>query len=226
MTTTQPDRPELPALPTEVVPGVRYPAKITPLKTGGRRDIEVSDPHPVEAFAGTDIITRLRQFFDALEAEAAQHDADPVALTNAFARMEALTADVRYVRDTIRTCLANRLDVERIRRLTVSGVATVEGVGFIDRSEWRHAELMTAMLKRTFPNGLIDKATGETWDASEFTPLLLDWATPSWKLTPIRAVGLDPDDYCTVITDDDGRAVRTPAVKTVDNSVRRIGGIK
>jgi hypothetical protein len=200
-----------------------YVARVTPLKgRSDRSDVEVEAVDDVEAFARNDIVARLREFFADLEGEAQQHAWDPVALSHALARMEALLADVRYVRDTIRDLDARALHAAKVRRLTISGVVTVEGTSELSRTGWRHAELLHAMLSRQFGGEtLVVADTGETVDLGAVTDLLLSWFTPSWRLTPIREAGLNPDRFCEVLVDDDGKPVREPAVKMVDNLIRR-----
>jgi hypothetical protein len=58
--------------------------------------------------------------------------------------------------------------------------------------------------------------------AEESAALLLEMFRPEWKLTPLKEMGLDPDEFCQVETDDDGKPVRTPSLRMVDNVVRRI----
>lgn len=222
MTDTTADPPTTVAELERLAPG-DYPARITHLKGSPRIDVEVTDsPTPMRTWDATDVVAQLRRFFDSLEAESEAYDADPVALTHAHARMDALLADVRYVRDSVARRLAERLNANRIRRLTVTGTATVEGTGSIDRSAWEHAPLLKALLRRTWPSGLVDRETGLLVGDGDMAGTLLTWMTPSWKLTGVKAAGLKPDDYCTVATDDDGKPQSTPSVRMVDNSIRRL----
>jgi hypothetical protein len=199
-----------------------YQARVTNLKTGGRRDVEVTpnDPNLPASFDQTDVIAVLRRFFDQLEAEAQEHRGDPVATSQALARMEALLADVRSVRDSIKTLAAEALNDERVRRLTVSGVCTVEGTSEIKRSNWQHAELMAKILN-TEGLSLLNTAEGEVIHPEQAAELLLGWFNPTWKLTALKSLSINPDDYCDVQTDDEDRPVRTPTVRMVDNLVRR-----
>lgn len=203
-----------------------YTASITPLRSGDRRDVEVTpnDPELPVAFGESDIITRLRQFFDRLEAEAKTHEGDPVALSQALARVETLLADVRSVRDTIKSLAADALRSQKVRRLTVSGVCTVEGTTEVKRSGWRHSELMQAAMNSA-QVGLMDKQTGEVLTNEDASSVLLAWFNPTWKTTTIKALGLNVDDYCEVALDDDGKPVRTPTVRMHDNLVRRTDNI-
>jgi len=206
-----------------VLGAAAYEARVTPLKTGGRRDVEVTPINPTgpEAFGSTDVLGVLRQFFDRLDQEAAEHEGDPVALSQALARMEAVLADVRHVRDTMRTMTAAALNDERVRRLTVSGVVTVEGTSEVKRTEWRNENVLSALLA-AHGYALLHLPTGEIRRHEQAAPALLEWFRPDWKMTAMKQAGIDPDQFCTVATDDDGRTVRTPTVRIVDNIVRRI----
>lgn len=205
-----------------ILGSVNYQARITPLKSGGRRDVEVApnDPTLPASFEQSDIVAALRRFFSLLEEEAHHHRGDPVATSQALARMEALLADVRSVRDSIKTIAAEAIAAERIRRLTISGVCTLEGTTEIKRSGWRHAELMTQMLKANSLS-LINTEDGEIISGEDAASKLLEWMNPSWKMTAIKANGLDPDAFCEVETDEEDRPMRTPTIRMVDNLVRR-----
>lgn len=208
---------------SELVPlgQTTYSARVTPLKSGGRRDVEVTpnDLQMPHAFERTDILARMRAFFVALDDEAQQHLGDPVALAQALARLDALVADVRSVRDTIRTMTAEALKEQKVRRLTVHGVTTVESTSEVKRSEWQHERLLGDMLSGGGLS-LLDTSTGERIDGNEAAAILLEWFRPEWKMTPIKAAGLDPHDYCTVSLDDDGKVVPTPSVRMITNTER------
>lgn len=207
----------------ELVPigSTTYTARVTMLKSGGRRDVEVTpnDLQVPHSFERTDILARLRAFFVALDDEAEQYRDDPVALAQALARLDALLADVRSVRDSIKTMTAEALKEQKIRRLTVSGVATVESTAEVKRTNWQHAELLAALLNN-YGLSLLDTAEGEVHHPEQAAEILLGWFRPEWKLTPIKASGLDPHNYCEVSTDDDGKTVSTPSVRMVNNEER------
>ena len=199
-----------------------YTARVTPLKSGGRSDVEVTptDPDAPRAFGESDIVAQLRRFFSALEAEAHEHRGDPVATGQALARVEALLADVRSVRDSLKSLTASALHESRVRRLTISGVTTLEGTTEVKRTDWQHGALLTRCLDARGLR-LLSTETGEVMPSEDAAAVVLELLRPEWKLTPLRALGIDPDDYCTVEADDDGTPVRTPSVRIVDNLARR-----
>jgi hypothetical protein len=197
----------------------RYQARITPV--GNRRDVEVrprEDATP-GAFDQTDIIVRLRRFFDALESEAQEHRGDPVALSQALARMEALLADVRFARDTMKRLTAEALQEQQIRRLTVEGICTIEGTKETKRTGWQHADLLQAVIDAE-DISLLDKSTGEIMSNDDATSKIMSWLSPTWKMTRLKELGISPDDYCVVESDDEGKPIRTPSVRMHSNEIR------
>jgi hypothetical protein len=198
-----------------------YTATVTPLKTGGRRDVEVTpnDLQVPHAFEQTDIIARMRAFFIALDDEAKTHKGDPVALAQALARLDALVADVRSVRDTIRTMTAEALKEQKVRRLTVQHVTTVESSSEVKRSNWQHQRLLGDMLNH-YGLSLLNQTTGEISEGTYAADQILEWLNPTWKMTPIKAAGFNPHDYCDVALDDDGKPISTPTVRMINNEER------
>jgi hypothetical protein len=97
----------------------------------------------------------------------------------------------------------------------------VESSTEVKRTEWQHARLLGAMLN-VASLSLLDTRSGERIDGTEAAEMLLAWFRPEWKMTPIREAGLDVNDYCSTITDDDGNPVRTPTLRMLDNLVRRM----
>jgi hypothetical protein len=199
-----------------------YRASITPLKSGGRRDVTVtaSADRP-NAFDATGILGALMQFFAAIDAEAEQRRDDPVALVQALARLDTIAADVRAVRDSVRRMAAEALQAEKVRRLVVEGVAAVESGTEVKRSEWDHSRLLGDLLSGAGLS-LLDTSTGERIDGNEAADVLLAWFRPEWRMTAVRQAGLDPDNYCRVQTDDDGKPVKTPTLRMLDNLIRRM----
>ena len=199
---------------------------VTPLKTGNRADWHVLETKesaglPVP-FAETGIIDQLRMFFDRLEAEAEMRRDDPIAMVNVLARMEALLADMRTVTAMIRTYTADALSDRGIRRITIDNVATMEGTSEATRTDWEDQRLLRDMLTSDsdIPR-LVDADSGEVVDHDELAQVILRWFRVQWRLTPIREVGLDPDDYSHLPTDEDGKAMRTPTVRVHDNQFRK-----
>ena len=194
-----------------------------PLQRGGRSDWRVPAGTEVVSFDETDIIARMRLFFDALDAEAERRQDEPVAMVNALARMEALLADVRYVRDTMHKYCATALHEQKIRRLTLEACATVEASSNADRT-WHDKKLMTRLLSEFH---VTDKNTGEVVEPDRMASHLLGFAAVTyWRMKQLKAAGLDPDEYSDIAKDEDGKIIRTPTVRMVDNLIRRVSGSK
>lgn len=200
-----------------------YEIEVTPLKGRSKREdwhvIDADDSYPV-SFAATEIVDKLRQFFDQLEAEAEARKDDPIAMVHALARMEALLADVRYVKDSIQRYAAESLDAANVRRMTIEHIATVEAANASERRNWEHARALSAML-RAAHLAVLDQETGELMDDETAAALLLDWFTPSWKMNGMRGVGLNPDDYSEQPKGEDGKPMKKPSVRFHDNKLRR-----
>jgi len=200
---------------------VIYDVTETPLKVGGRRDVQVHTPRKRDAVAQTSIVDHLRRFFAAIDQEAKHFEHDPFSNVQALAKVEAMLADLRYVRDTLHKYVADALAEQRIRRLTVDGVITVEATTDVKRTEWEHERLLADLLDRA-KLVLTSTDSGEILTSTEASRLLLAWFRPEWRLTPIRELDIDPDYYCHLPTDDEtGKVVRTPTLKIVDNQERR-----
>lgn len=199
---------------------VIYDMTARPLKSGGRRDVIVHTPRREDALTRTDIVANMRRFFAAIDEEAKRYEEDPVTTVQALAKVDALLADLRMVRNTLHKNVAQALSKGKVRRLTVEGVITVEGTSDTERKNWDHARLLTDMLKAAGLGTVIVPETGEALHAPDLANIVLAWMRPEWRLTPIRDVGLEPDAYCDVEFDDFGHVVRTPGLKVVDNAER------
>lgn len=208
-----------------------YDVTVTPLKQGGRRDITVHATEPVSAVEAQDFTTAMRSFFMAMEAEARRYVGDPVATSRALAHLEALLADVRYVRDRVAHLAATALATSKVRRLVIEGVIAVEGKTESNRHDWQNARVLTDVIRR-LQLRVLDQANGEWLEPDVAAGWLLDALRPDWKITALRALGLDPDDYSTLdrepVTDEQlerdpnakGRPIREPKIHIIDNRVK------
>lgn len=199
-----------------------YRCEVRPLKTGGRRDVAASNQSMTLALQGDEsFVDRLRRFFAEMDAEIDHYRHDPIATAQALARVEALLADVRYVRDRLMSTTAASLNEHKVRTLTVQGVVTVEASSELKRSEWQHHRLLVEMLERLgFSEGIVSPHTGEVWTVANLAAVLLEWFRPEWKLTQLKNAGLDPNDFCTVERDEHHKPMRTPTVRIVDNRAK------
>ena len=184
------------------------------LVRGGRRDITVHASAPTEAIESTQIVPTLRAFFAAIEAEAERLADHPEATVQALARVDAMLADLRYVRDRLHQITAVALKEQGIRRLTVEGVASVEAKVDTRRTDWDNETLLDLVLA-ALPVRYVDIETGEMMEPADMRALLAPYFRPDWRLTALRNLGIDPDEWCTV-------AEQVPTLRMIDNLERTI----
>lgn len=185
----------------------------------GKYDWAATADHLVGSAAQADDLTMaLRRFFDGIESEIITYSADPIALSHALAHIETILADVRWVHGLLVRATARAIDAARIHRLTVEGVGTFEASGSYKRTQWEHDRLMREVLVR-FGWRFIDP-NGEVIEPGEVAAELLTALTPSWKLTGLRGLDIDHDEYCRVERDEDDKPVVTPSVRVYDNAIK------
>jgi hypothetical protein len=124
------------------------------------------------------------------------------------------------VRDDVKRRAALALHEQRVRRLTITGVVTVEATTETKRTGWRSDDLLTECFERSDLRAL-DTSTGVVLNSRESAEAMLRWMRPEWKLTAVRELGINPDAHCAVLSDDDGHPVRTPSLKVIDNTTRK-----
>lgn len=227
MTTDEEATPESPTIlapepgtaiePFPVLPIPDYEIEDRPIR-GGRRDLIVKNHRSRDAATETDVVENLRRFFMAVDQEATRYKNDPITNVQALAKIEALLADLRLLRNTVHRFVARAMQVQRIRVLTVEHVATVEASTEAKRTDWQHEKLLADIFTALQVRALT--ADGEVLPAESLAQLVLIFMRPEWRLTPLRDNGLDPDAYCTVERDDDGKPVRTPTLRIVSNRYR------
>jgi hypothetical protein len=211
-------------LPAPIV-AAGYQIEVTPLARGGRQDWHIAgDQKKHPALDGPDIIAWLRRFFEQMDAETILRKDDPVATGQALAKMETLLADMRFVRDTLKTVTAASMTDNRIRRIVVDHVATWEASSTTNRTNWQHAKIVKDMLDYECGEGWrIITEDGEMLGSDVVLEIVSDLYSPSTspRVTPIKEAGLTVNGYCDEELDDDGKPVRTPAVRIIDNQYRR-----
>jgi hypothetical protein len=179
----------------------------------------VPNPTATEAIETTGFVPAVRAFIAEMDAEITVYEHDPIATTQALVRIDAILADLRYLRERLHQVTARALDAQHVRKLTVESVATVEATGSIERTNWQTAKLLALVLNHLGVR-FIDWASGEVLDGEAVGDRLGPYFRAEWRLTPLRELGIDPNDYCDVARDDDGKPIRTPSVRIVDNRVR------
>lgn len=95
------------------------------------------------------------------------------------------------------------------REITIEGVGVVELKRSTKRTNWDNHELMRHVVSRALDERQVNEETGEAepgWEA--VARAIEECARPSWRLTPLRARGLDPDEFC--VTEEAHRSVQLP----------------
>jgi hypothetical protein len=116
----------------------------------------------------------------------------------------------------VRECRRQLADFEKVleadvvaqakdRRFTVPGVGEVEIRSTTKRTQWQHADLLAAVVSRTIdsPETLYDVETGELLPYAVIAQnvareVAACFSLGAGKLTGLRQLGLDADEYCTV----------------------------
>lgn len=125
-----------------------------------------------------------------------------------------MLADLRYVRDRLHQITAVALKEQGIRRLTVEGVVSVEAKVDTRRTDWDNETLLDLVLA-ALPVRYVDIETGEMLEPADMRALLAPYFRPDWRLTALRNLGIDPDEWCTV-------AEQVPTLRMIDNLERTI----
>lgn len=202
-------------------------AEVTALKGKSTRvDVYVGSELPDIPTERPDWVQAFRTFLDRMDQETDRYAQDPIATSQALARMEAILADMRYVRDRLRDVTADSMNRYGIRRLTVQGVSVAEASSSVQRSNWQHADLVWEMLERLgVAEVMLNQATGEMVPVREYvteTIAALYGPSTSPRITPVKEAGLRVEDYCEMEYEEDGvTPARTPTVRLMDNSVRK-----
>lgn len=85
------------------------------------------------------------------------------------------------------------------RRFTVDGLGEVEIKKTTKRTQWANEDLTKVVVARALDERIVDEATGEYEPREQAVARVLsECARPSWRLTPLRARAIDPDEFSTV----------------------------
>lgn len=85
------------------------------------------------------------------------------------------------------------------KRFTVDGLGEVQIRHSDKRSHWDNEALTAKVVAYALDERILDESTGE-FEAgfAAVARVLSECARPSWRLTPLRARGIDPDEYSSV----------------------------
>ena len=97
--------------------------------------------------------------------------------------------------------LVDRLAAEmETDKLELEGVGVFERRRKADRKQWQHDELKSELIRavRDGRAKRVDAATGEIIDedpTEQAFRVIFDCARPEWRVRPLRAFDIDPDEY-------------------------------
>jgi hypothetical protein len=100
--------------------------------------------------------------------------------------------------------LVDRLAAEMTEdRLELEGVGVFERRRKADRKSWNHDELRSELMRavRDGRAKRIDSETGEIIDedpTEQAFRVIFDCARPEWRVRPLKALQIDPDEYAQV----------------------------
>lgn len=98
------------------------------------------------------------------------------------------------------------------KRFVVDGIGEVEIRRSVKRSQWDNDGLTRLLVARALDERIVDERTGEyepAWEA--VARVLSECARPSWRVTPLRTRGIQPDEFCR--EEPDGWSVQLPPRK-------------
>lgn len=199
-----------------------YDPEITPLKTGGRADWRITSQVTSEALERPDFVDAMRRFFAEMDDEITARSDDPIALTQGLVRLEALMADIRFVRDRMRDVAARGLKDANIRRLVVEGLCNVEAQNTTADKNWDHKAVLMRVMRGVLGEAdYVNPDTGELLSIEELADTILSAASVNyWRMGSLREQGINPYDYFEQETDEDGKPVKYPSIRIHDNRLR------
>lgn len=81
----------------------------------------------------------------------------------------------------------------------VDGVGRVEVKRGANRKEWDNDSLWRVVVSKARDERIANEMTGEYESEGEAVArVLADCMRPSWRLTPLKDRGIDPDEFCSV----------------------------
>lgn len=202
---------------TEHLPALvgTYGIEVTPGRY--RDDWYISTPMDVQPIQSMDFVDAMRKFFDGMDREIDARIDDPVATAQALARMETIMADMRYVQNRLKSVTGASMAELKVRRITVERVATVEATALTADRKWNDAGLLRHVLDNWKH---VDAETGEVVESEQVADLILELAKLTWRSTPMPEHDIEPSDWYERELGDDGKPVKTPTTRMIDNRIR------
>jgi hypothetical protein len=101
------------------------------------------------------------------------------------------------------------LELAGEKRFMVAGLGEINIHGVIKRTRWENEALTRVLVALALDERRLDEQTGEYEPAHEAVARVLsECARPAWRVTPLRARGIQVDEFCQ--EDFDGYSVQLP----------------
>ncbi len=134
-------------------------------------------------------------------------DASPEMLAVVLAAVRDTRADLAVFYSVVEREL---MEVSGTKRFVVEGLGEVAIRKSVKRTQWDNDALAQVVVAYALDERVLDEETGEYESAFQAVArVLMECARPSWRITPLRDRGIDPDEYCSV--DDAAYGVQLPS---------------
>ena len=125
---------------------------------------------------------------------------DEIGLIDLLLLVRTARQDLALVERALEDSASGRMVSDRI---AVEGRWVAERRWGRDRSAWNNEDLTHEVVKRAIVESSVDRETGEIIEPNATTwavrDALIATARPSWRVTAVRELGIDPDEFCTSI---------------------------
>lgn len=134
------------------------------------------------------------RWLDGMMAEYRAADLDRDELVHWLAYLRDLKAELATFFQTVERDLMAHADE---RRWVTPGIGEVTVRKATKRTEWDSEALTRVLVARALDERVLDESTGEFEASHEAVARVLsECARPSWRVTPLRARGIDPSEFC------------------------------
>lgn len=152
-------------------------------------------------------MTFAEEVIDLVENHAASLDPTPELYARFLAELRDIKAAVTQVARETEALFVDAMDGDK--RLVVDGLGEVEVKTSVSRTGWDNDALWRLVVARALDERALDEETGEYERESDAVArVLAECARPSWRVTPLKARGIQVDEFCTV--DFGAKSVKLP----------------
>jgi hypothetical protein len=126
-------------------------------------------------------------------------DGDDLALVHTLRHVREARQRVTLIERALEDA-ATRAWTSGAGRLALDGEWVAERRFGKDRKAWKHEDLQRAVVAEAVARASVDTVTGEIIEPNATTwavrDALVATANPSWRVTALRELDIDPDEYC------------------------------